>query len=153
MMTKTVVLVVSALMLNACSDDDILPPSPLPDFDEQIQVEELWSADVDDGADENYLVLTPAITERWVYAASYDGEVVKLNREDGEEVWEIETEHKITGGVGAGYGIVVYGTDNGEAVALSEEDGSEVWKVELSGQVLATPAVGASRVVVQTMDR
>ncbi len=152
LMIKAGVLIVSIFLLGACSDDDILPPSPLPDFDEQIQVEEIWSADVDDGVDENYLVLTPAITERWVFAASYDGEVVKLNRADGDEVWEIDTEHNITGGVGAGYGIVVYGTDNGEAVALSEEDGSEVWKVELSGQVLATPAVGASRVIVQTMD-
>ncbi|MBV1920193.1 MAG: outer membrane protein assembly factor BamB [Pseudomonadales bacterium] len=150
--TKAGMLIVIVLMLGACSDDDVLPPSPLPDFDEEIQVEELWSVDVEDGVDDNYLLLTPAITERWVYAASYGGEVVKLNREDGEEVWEIETEHKITGGVGAGYGVVVYGTDNGEAVALSEEDGSEIWKVELSGQILATPAVGASRVVVQTMD-
>ncbi len=152
MVTKAGMLIVIALMLGACSDDDVLPPSPLPDFDEEIQVEELWSVDVDDGVDDHYLLLTPAITERWAYAASYDGEVVKLNREDGEEVWEIETEHKITGGVGAGYGVVVYGTDNGEAVALSEENGSEIWKVELSGQILATPAVGASRVVVQTMD-
>lgn len=149
---RAAVFVISALLLAACSDDDVLPPSPLPDFDEQIQVEELWSSDVDDGVEDHYLVLTPAITERWVYAASYEGEVVKLNRENGDEVWEVDTEHRITGGVGAGYGVVVYGTGNGEAVALKEEDGSQVWKVELSGQVLATPAVGATRVIVQTMD-
>lgn len=152
-LVKSSVFALSVLLLSACADDDeILPPSPLPDFDEKIQIEEIWSSDVDDGVDDNYLVLNPAVTENWVYAASYDGEVIKLARADGDEAWEVETEHNITGGVGAGYGIVVYGTDDGEAVALKEEDGSELWKVQLDGQVLATPAVGASRVVVQSMD-
>ena len=50
--TLSLVIVIT-LMLGACSDDDVLPPSPLPDFDEQIQVEELWSVEVDDGVDEN----------------------------------------------------------------------------------------------------
>jgi len=143
----------SVLFLASCADDDeVLPPSPLPDFDEEIQIKKLWSSDVDDGVEGNYLVLNPAVTERWVYAASYDGEVIKLDRKSGDEIWEIDSDQRITGGVGAGYGVVVYGTDNGEAVALKEEDGSQLWSVELGGQVLATPAVGANRVIVQTMD-
>ena len=145
-------LMVVLLVVASCSDDEVLPPSPLPDFDAEIQIEKLWSSDVDDGVEGYYLTLKPAITERWVFAVSYDGEVIKLDRETGDEEWEVDTEHTITGGVAAGYGVVAYGTSDGEAIALSEDDGSVLWTAPLGGQILAVPAISASRVVVQTMD-
>ncbi len=137
----------------ACSDDDdILPPSPLPDFEPRIQIEKLWDYEIDDGIEDHFLLLRPAITENAVYTVSYEGEVAKLDRKDGNELWEVDTKDRITGGVDAGYGVVLYGTAEGEAVALKEEDGSLLWKTRLSGQVLAVPAVGAEHVIFQTYD-
>lgn len=142
-----------ALAAVGCSDDeDVLPPAPLPDFDPTVQLEEVWDTSVGDGLDGNFLMLQPAVTEQALYAASHDGEVLKLALSSGKELWEQELDFSITGGVGAGYGLVVLGSSNGEAIALSEKDGAVLWKVQLSGQVLATPAVGATRVIVQTMD-
>ena len=145
--------VVLSFFLFACGDDDdILPPSPLPDFDPSLQIKELWDYEIDDGVDGQFLLLRPAITERYVYVASHDGEVAKLDRAEGDDLWEIDTEHRITGGVDAGYGVVVYGTAEGEAVALSEDTGEQLWLTRLTGQVLAVPAVGPALVVFQTYD-
>ena len=150
---RKLLLVFLSFVVVACSDDDdVLPPSPLPDFDPQIQLERLWDYEIDDGIDENFLLLRPAVTENAVYAASYDGEVAKLSRTDGDEIWEIDTEHRITGAVDAGYGVVAYGTGEGEAVALDDEDGSQLWLTKLTGQVLAVPAIGAELIVYQTYD-
>lgn len=142
-----------SVVIVACSDDDdVLPPSPLPDFEPQVQIEKLWDYEIDDGIEDNFLLLRPAITENAVYTVSYDGEVAKLERQEGDEIWEIDTDDRITGGVDAGYGVVLYGTAEGEAVALNDEDGSELWKTKLSGQVLAVPAVGPEHVIFQTYD-
>lgn len=150
---RRILPVVLSLLLVACSnDDDILPPSPLPDFDPTVQIKELWDYEIDDGIEDRFLLLRPAITERYVYVASYDGEVAKLDRAEGDELWEIDTEQRITGGVDAGYGVVVYGTAEGEAVALSEDSGERLWLTRLTGQVLAVPAVGPTVVIFQTYD-
>ncbi len=135
-----------------CSDDDVLPPSPLPDFEPELLVEELWTEQVGDGLDDNFLTLIPAVTERFVYAVSHDGELIKLDRTNGDELWEVDLEEPITGGVGAGYGVVVIGSANGEAIALNEADGKEIWRVSVGAQILASPAVAANRVIVQAMD-
>lgn len=136
----------------ACSDDEVAPPSPLPDYEETVSLRKLWSESVGDGVEEYYVSLTPTVTESHVYAAAIDGSVVKLDRATGDTVWEIGTEYPITGGVAAAYGFVVFGTSNGDVVLLKEEDGSQVWKVNVGGQVLSSPALAPERVVVQSID-
>lgn len=150
---RRLLIIALSLAIVACSDDDdILPPSPLPEFDPKIQIEELWDYEIDDGIEDRFLLLRPAVTENAVYAVSYDGEVAKLDRHEGDEIWEVDTEHKITGGVDAGYGVVAYGTAEGEAVALKDDDGSQLWLTKLSGQVLAVPAIGPALIIFQTYD-
>ncbi|HVK98363.1 MAG TPA: outer membrane protein assembly factor BamB, partial [Dongiaceae bacterium] len=147
-------LLLVPFVLAACSndDDEVVPPSPLPIFKSQIQVKKLWTVNVGDGVDEVYLNLKPAVTERWVFAASTDGTVVKVDREEGDVEWELETERHITGGVSAGYGLVAFGTGDGEVVVLNEEDGSTLWSKKLDGQIMAAPAIASDRVLVQTLN-
>lgn len=145
-------LLATVVGLAACSDDEVVPPSPLPDYEETITLRKLWSESVGDGVEEYYVSLTPTVTDAHVYAAAIDGTVVKLDRATGETVWEVETEQPITGGVAAAYGYVVFGTSNGDVVLLKDEDGSQIWKVSTGGQVLSAPALAPERVVVQTID-
>lgn len=145
-------LLAMATTLAACSDDEVVPPSPLPDYDETITLRKLWSESVGDGVEDYYVSLMPTVTATNVYAAAIDGTVVKLDRATGDTVWEVETDYPITGGVSAAYGFVVFGTSNGDVVLLKEEDGSQVWKANLGGQVLSAPALAPERVVVQTID-
>lgn len=150
---RLILPVVLSFLLIACSDDDdILPPSPLPDFEPSIQLRELWDYDIDDGIEDNFLLLRPAVTENHVYVASYEGEIAKLDRRTGNDLWEVDTEQKITGAVDAGYGIVAYGTAEGEAVALNDDDGKQLWLTRLTGQILAVPAIGPALVIFQTYD-
>ena len=58
----------------------------------------------------------------------------------------------VTGGVGAGEGLVILGTTHAEVIALSAADGSEKWRVRVSSEVLSTPATGDGLVFVQTSD-
>ena len=139
--------------LSACSSDEsVIQPSPVPQFKDQIKIEKLWTARIGEGVGEIYLSLTPALTERWAFAASHDGEVYKLDRSTGKREWVVDLERPITGGVGASYGMVAVGTANGEIVVLNEEDGSILWEKSLGGQIMSAPAVGSTRLVVQTID-
>lgn len=141
------------LLLTACSSDEsVIPPSPVPQFKAELDIEKLWTARIGDGVGEAYLSLQPAITERWVFAASIEGEVYKLDRSTGKREWHVELDRKITGGVGAGYGMVAVGSANGEIIVLSEEDGSILWEKALGGQIMSVPAFGSERLVVQTID-
>ncbi|MAR90748.1 MAG: outer membrane protein assembly factor BamB [Pseudomonadales bacterium] len=152
-MLKRWFLILLPLLLVGCSSDEsVVQPSPLPQFKPQIQVQKLWTATIGNGVGELYLNLEPAVTERWVYAASASGLLYKLDRETGERQWQKNLPLRITGGVAAGYGMVAVGSANGELVVLDAEDGSELWRKSLGGQILSAPALGGNRVVVQTID-
>lgn len=153
-MRNWLLILLVPLLLAACSnnDDSVIPPSPLPEFKSTAQVKKVWAVSVGKGVEDVFLSLKPAVTERWVYAAARDGSLVKLERETGEQVWRIETGRTITGGVGAGYGLVAVGTGNGEVLVFNEEDGAQLWEKSLGGQIMSSPAVGPDRVLVQSID-
>lgn len=152
-MRKWLWVLLVPFLLNACSsDDDAIPPSPLPVFKSTVQIKKLWSQTVGKGVDDLYLNLKPAVTERWVLAASNEGEVVKLDRLTGEPAWRIDTGLAITGGVAAAYGLVAFGTADGEVVVLNEDNGAEVWRRKVGGQILSAPAIAPERILVQSVD-
>ena len=146
------ILLIPIILAGCSSDEDVIKPSPLPDFKSDLQVKKLWGTVVGDGVEEAYLALTPAVTERWVFAASRDGKVVKIDRNTGKKVWTMDTGHTITGGVAAGYGLVAFGTANGDAVVLDENDGKTLWVKEVGGEVLSAPAIASDLVIVQSID-
>lgn len=146
-------LILLPVVLMACSsNDNVIPPSPVPQIKSEIEVEKLWELQVGDGVGENYLSLKPAVTSRWVFAVSGEGVLVKLDRLTGKRQWKQNLERRITGGIAAGYGMLALGTANGELLVLDEESGELLWEKRLSGQIMSTPAFGSNRVVAQTID-
>jgi outer membrane protein assembly factor BamB len=88
-----------------------------------------------------------------VYVANREGYIKALNSSNGKVIWSVEKEGlEISGGPGAGEGLVLVGTSNGEVLALSEQDGSEVWRSRVSSEVLSVPKAALGMVVVHTMD-
>ncbi|CAK0744044.1 Outer membrane protein assembly factor BamB [Gammaproteobacteria bacterium] len=128
------------------------PPSPPPVFQPSITITNVWSARVGSGTGKQWLRLMPALDAEQVYAASFDGTVQARRLSDGSLIWEVRTGLPITGGPGAGEGLVVVGTAKAEVVALEAISGQERWRASLSGPVLSVPKIQDGRVVVQASD-
>jgi len=143
--------------LSGCSlfskDDEVGPePTPLMKFKAQAEIEQQWSASVGDGIGERYLKMTPAIDGKMIYAADAKGMVTAFDRTTGKRQWRISLKESLSGGVGAGYGLVLVGTSSGHLLALNKADGSQAWRVAVSSEILSAPQTNASTVVVQTQD-
>lgn len=126
--------------------------TPLVKFKAQADIERQWSVSVGDGIGERYLKMTPAIDGKMIYAADAKGVVAAFDRMTGKRQWRISLKEPLSGGVGAGYGLVFVGTSSGHLLALNKADGSQAWRVAVSSEILSAPQTNASTVVVQTQD-
>jgi outer membrane protein assembly factor BamB len=158
-----IVLLFSALALNACTSLTDLKsdlserlfgresnetPSELNEIKTTAQVKVLWSANIGDSLDAD---LTTVLDNGFIYAASANGELAKLNVADGKEVWRINTGESISGGVGLGGNLLLLGTAKGYVLAY-DLSGKLLWKSKVSSQVLSAPKVGFDIVVVRCGD-
>ncbi len=58
----------------------------------------------------------------------------------------------MSGGPGAGEGLVVVGSLEGDVIALDAATGAEKWKAKVGNEVLAAPAIGGGTVYVHSND-
>jgi outer membrane protein assembly factor BamB len=142
------------LILAACSKDkDVDQPTKLTDFNATIRAERVWTASVaDKGAKPLRLGLGLAVDGNHVYAAGRKGEIAAFDLTSGRALWRVKTKLALSGGPGAGAGLVVVGSTFGDLVALNSADGAIRWKVRLNGEVLSAPAVSERLIAVRTVD-
>lgn len=153
-MKKVLIVVLGLLLIAGCAgrNPNEIEPNPLPEIDREYQPKRIWSRNVGRGIGKHFLHLQPAVTAEGVYAADHRGLVRAFSHPRGRSLWRNRTGDRISGGVYAGYGMVLYGTRDGDAVALSADDGSELWRVRLSSEVLAAPVAGAGLALFKTID-
>ena len=154
-MRNAVLAVVTLLTLSGCAifdDDDVDQPAELVDFEQELSLERRWSVNVGDGQGEYYNQLTPAVDREFIFAASADGVVMAINRDSGDVEWRDRTDDMISGAVGAGYGMVLYGTREAEVVALEQISGRELWRSTVSSEVVSAPQSNGRIVALQTVD-
>ena len=158
---KTALLVASSLLLSACAnlnpmnwfgDDEVNPPAELQEIQQRVSLRRDWSVSVGDGQGDTYKELVPAIDGETIYAASSNGTVVAVEIASGDVRWRQRLDVVVTGGVGAGRGLVTLGTEDAEVIALSQTDGEELWRGPVSSEVLAAPQTNGDIVVAQTVD-
>ncbi|UUY08705.1 outer membrane protein assembly factor BamB [Pseudomonas sp. J452] len=151
---KNAAVLALAVLAVGCSSNSKkeLPPAELPDIQEEVQLEKQWSRSVGDGQGELYNLLTPAVDGERLFAADAEGVVMALDRLSGDVFWKVDLELPVSGGVGAGYGLVLVGTLKGEVVALDSSSGEERWRARVTSEVLSAPATNGDVVVVQTQD-
>jgi len=141
-------IVIAVVALAACSSDKPKSePAKLVDFEPKAKIEVRWSKDVGDAGQS---VLFPAVTREAVFAANADGEVYRFDRNSGKRIWRIDSGFAISGGVGAGEGLVLVGGEKGELAAFDDETGKLQWQVRVASDVLSPPKVSAGVVVVRT---
>ncbi len=147
-----------------------LKPAELVKFEPEVRIKRLWRTSVGKGLGRKYLRLDPAVLSDRVYAADGYGLVEAHNRFTGKRIWRTRVgkvqsgffswlnfiDRKdpsfVSGGVGAGEGLVLVGTTAGEVVALSAGDGNELWRANVGSEVLAPPVTGRDLVLVQTIN-
>ena len=157
MPARLLLLAGAALFVTGCGifgndEDEELEPLELVDFDAELDVREVWSEKLGDGTEFLRIGLAPAGDGNRIYAASYDGNVVALNPDTGDQLWRVETERVLSAGPGVGDGLVVVAGYDGDLIALNAVDGGEAWRVDIEGESLARPVVHDESVIVYTID-
>ncbi len=159
-------LVVAALavaMLSGCSSvknlfggrtkDKTGEPAKLLDFTPSATVGKLWSVSVGEGEDRLGIGQQPAVMDGNVYAAAVDGGVSAYALSSGAQLWRYESKQaRLSGGPGAGDGLVVVGGLEGQVVALDAATGQEKWTAKVGNEVLSAPAIGGGMVFVHSND-
>lgn len=148
-------VLVASMAVTGCSwfgSDDEVKPEPLVQFEAEKEVERLWSASAGSGSESIYLNLTPAIDGNSIFAADADGEVFGFDRKTGDRLWQTDLDVKLSGGVGAGYGIVAVALESGSVIALDSATGEERWRASVGSEVVSQPQMNESLLVVQAID-
>jgi len=145
------------LALAGCSSDappewagknGITEPAKLVGFIERSSFQVRWQADVGEQGSE---LLLPALTKDAIYGVSARGALTRINATNGKKVWRIWSGYDITGGVAAGDGLVLIGSDKGDVLAY-DESGNLKWKVKVSSEVLSISDVSDGMVLVRSGD-
>ena len=134
------------------SDDEVNPPRELVTIQREVNLQRRWSVSVGNGQGKNYTELTPAIDGSSIFVASEDGDVVAVARDSGDVIWRTRLRVNVTGGVGAGEGLVMLGSENADVIALDQASGEELWRTPVSSEVLSAPQSNGDVVVAQTVD-
>lgn len=155
-LVRNLLLFVLAGALSACgifgSDDEELEPAELIEFETTLAIKKLWSVKVGKDAEALRVALRPVGDGARVYAASYDGNVVAVDPENGKAVWRNKLDIDLASGPGVGEGVVAVVAVDGFLIALNKSDGTELWRTFISGESLAAPLVVDDYIVVQTVD-
>lgn len=95
--------------------------------------------------------LQPALIKDAVYAVSANGNLARFDVATGRQAWRIESDIRVTGGVGSGKGLVLIGSNKGDVLAY-DETGKLRWKSKVSSEVLGVPQASDGVVVVRSGD-
>ncbi len=96
-------------------------------------------------------VFTPGVADKVVFTAANDGTINAIAEEGGKSVSKIDAKVKLTAGVGAADNILVVADATGRVLAF-DAAGRALWKTLLDGEILASPLVVQSSVIVRTAD-
>ena len=145
-------------LLSACSslswlnpfakEDTKTAPAPLQEFAATMAVKTAWTVNL--GASGDYF-FSPAVVGEFVYAASADGTLAKLGASTGQVIWKVKAELPLTAGVGASSKAVAVAGQKGVVFAFDEQ-GKLRWKAQASSEILSTPTVTDSLVLVHSID-
>lgn len=124
------------------------PPEPLAEIKPTSTSKVLWQAKVGSAEDFEF---SPAVDAGYAYAASAEGDLVKLDVTNGSQLWRVKVAEKLSGGVGTGGSLVLVGTQRGSVYAY-DLNGKLQWISRLSSEVLSAPKYYDGTVIVRTGD-
>src|SRR5699024_11647356 len=127
-----------------------LKPQALEKINAEVQLKKEWSTSIGKGQGKLWNTLTPAVDGDRLFVSDINGRVSALDRFTGKTLWTRKLKLDVSGGVGAGSGLVLLGTLNGDVIALNAATGEDLWRSKVSSDVLSAPATNDDMVVVHT---
>lgn len=139
--------------LSACSGtSNVIEPTPLEDFESKLSVKEVWDRSIGGVEADKLLKIQPYVDSGNVYTSDEQGLVKAVKLDDGSDIWSVDLNVDITGGVGFGDDKLYVCTRKGVVIAMDAGSGKVLWRHQVSSQVLAPPVYGRDSVIVQTID-
>lgn len=123
-------------------------PLPLVAINSTMAVKSIWKTSVG-GA--GVYAFNPVSVGAYVYAASENGNVFKLNANTGETVWKSNADMSLTAGVGADANSIAVAGSKGMLIVF-DENGKKRWNVQASSEILSAPVITQGLVVVRSID-
>jgi outer membrane protein assembly factor BamB len=142
------------LTLTACgvAEKDYSHATPLMPVKPEVAVKPVWVAPTGELPKSANAQMPPRVVDGQLFLANAGGDVGRLDVRTGSLAWVTTLDDKLTGGPGAGGGLVLAGTRKAQLVALDADSGKERWRGRLSSETLAVPQVAGDLVIVQCID-
>lgn len=128
--------------------EELNPPAALVEFKPVATPQVQWSHRLGSAANFDF---SPAVDNGFVYAASANGELIKVNAASGKEEWRIRSDERYSAGVGVSLNLLLVGTASGHVLAYDQQS-RLLWKSKISSEVLSVPRVHDDVVVVRAGD-
>lgn len=151
---KYMAVLVLALFAVGCSSTSKkeLKPQALEKITAEVELKKEWSTSTGAGQGKLWNALTPAVDGDLVFVTDVKGRVSALDRFTGKNQWTRKLKLDVSGGIGAGSGMVLLGTLSGDVIALDANTGEDLWRSKVSSEVLSAPGTNGDVVIVQTQD-
>ena len=122
-------------------------PTPLKDLKKNISVdlEVMWKKTIGEHNGENFDIFN---ADDFLFTATSDGTIKKLNIETGDILWEKNVEITIASGISGDTENIFFSTIDGFLWCM-DHDGELIWKVLLGGVVNSLPIIYDSKIVVK----
>ena len=156
------IVLLSALLLSGCffgpvqelhdqiedtyfGNDFINTPSPLSDLKNNIDLEIVWQDNIGEHNGKNLDIFH---SEDFLYVATSDGTIKKLDSKSGDQIWQKDLEVILTSGI-AGSDENIYFASSDGFLWCMDLKGDLVWKTLLSAEINSLPIIYDSKVVVK----
>ena len=159
---RLIVLIV-VLLLGACSIvvEDKSDAPRLKYLPGELEIKQLWYRQSQSGHMLDEVQLEFIVGQGKLIFVDLHGYITALRLKDGRKLWAFavppdpdkgDGQILLSGGLGKGEGLILFGTREGEVITLSREDGSEKWRAWISSEIISPPVIDGDTVVVHAND-
>lgn len=141
-------IVLSTLVLAACSGGSKPKPAELPANPDLIGLSQAWSFKL---PEVKFPLVADVSGDTVVVAGGEKGTVLAIDARTGKELWRVDVGGVLNAGVGSDGTLAAVVTRENELVAI--QGGEVLWKKKLGAETFTPPLVAGRRIFVQGADR